>query len=152
MTLKEGIQKKYFFHTINKYYPNLVSNYTNIYKKNFWGIPDEEYQKSVHEIFNNISKKYRIPRRIPPYLFKDILSENDLVVVILEHIDYLLRLEGKKSSYKWAANSISKLTEPLSNIKEKLREVNGVGPSTERIILEILEKGSSSYYEKLLIG
>ena len=152
MTLKEGIHKKYFFQTLNKYYPNLIANYSNIYKKNIWGIPEEEYQRSVHEIFNNISKKYRIPRRIPPYLFKDILRENDLVIVILEHIDYLLRLEGKKSSYRWAANSISKLTESLSNIKENIRQINGVGPTTERIILEILEKGSSSYYEKLLTG
>jgi len=152
MTLKEGRQKKYFLKTLNKYYPHLIIDYSNIYKKNIWGIPGEEYQKSVHETFNNISKKYKIPRRIPPYLFKDILSENDLVIVILEHLDYLLKLEGKKSSYRWAANSISKLTEPLSSMESNLRQLNGVGPTTEKIILEILKTGSSSYYEKLLTG
>jgi DNA repair photolyase len=152
MTLKEGRQKEYFFKILNKHYPNLIINYSNIYKKNIWGIPEEEYQRSIHEIFNNISKKYKIPRRIPPYLFKDILGENDLVIVILEHINYLLRLEGKKSSYSWAANSISKLTEPLSSMESNLRQLNGVGPTTEKIILEILKTGSSSYYEKLLTG
>jgi hypothetical protein len=152
MTLKEGIQKKYFFKTLNRYYPNLITNYSNIYQKNIWGIPEEEYQKSVHATFNNISKNYRIPRRIPPNLFKDILSENDLVIVILEHLDYLLRLEGKKSPYRWAANSISKLTEPLSRMESNLRQLNCVGPITEKIILEILKTGSSSYYEKLLTG
>lgn len=37
-----------------------------------------------------------MPVRIPPALYSDILSENDLVVVILEHIDYLLKQEGKQ--------------------------------------------------------
>ncbi|MCK5636951.1 MAG: hypothetical protein KAH91_05955, partial [Thermoplasmatales archaeon] len=91
-------------------------------------------------------------RRIPASLFNDILSENDLVRVILEHLEYLLKLEGKESSYRWTANSIAKLNEPLSKMKKDLRRINGVGPTTERIILEILETGTSSYYEKLLTG
>jgi hypothetical protein len=152
MTLKDGRQKNYFLQTLKKCYPHLIRDYSNIYKQNIWGSPIGDYQKSIHITFNNISKKYKIPRRIPPYLFKDILIENDLVIVILEHLDYLLKLEGKESSYRWAANSISKLTEPLSNIKEDLMQIRGVGPSTEKIILEILKTDSSSYYEKLLMG
>jgi len=50
-----------------------------------------------------------MPTRIPPALYSDIFSKNDLVVVILEHIDYLLKLEGKKSPYGFAAYSISQL-------------------------------------------
>ena len=150
MTLKEGRQKNYFLDTLKKCYPHLIPDYSNIYKKDIWGNPVVEYYKSIHLTFNNMSKKYKIPGRIPPHLFNDILSENDLVMVILEHLDYLLKLEGKESSYRWAANSISKLTEPLSNMKEDLRQIRGVGSTTERIILEILETGSSSYYEKLL--
>ncbi len=37
-------------------------------------------------------------------------------------------------------------------LKEDLKKINGIGPTTERIILEILKTGSSSYYEKLLTG
>ena len=37
-------------------------------------------------------------------------------------------------------------------MKENLRQINGVGATTERIILEILETGTSSYYEKLITG
>ncbi|RKX96879.1 MAG: hypothetical protein DRZ90_08020 [Spirochaetes bacterium] len=33
-----------------------------------------------------------------------------------------------------------------------LRELGGVGPSTERIIKEILDTGSSRSYERLLVG
>jgi len=87
---------------------------------------------------------------MPPALYKDILSENDLVVVISEHIDYLLKLEGKASPFGYAAYSISQLQEPLSNIKGELQKLKGVGKTTEGIVLEILETGTSSYYEQLL--
>ncbi|VUT27016.1 MAG: hypothetical protein MOIL_01825 [Candidatus Methanolliviera sp. GoM_oil] len=91
-----------------------------------------------------------MPVRIPASLFKDMLSENDLVVVILEHIDYFLKLEGKSSPYGYAAYSISQLKEPLSTMKGDLQKLKGVGRVTEDIIMEILETGRSSYYEKLL--
>jgi DNA polymerase/3'-5' exonuclease PolX len=86
---------------------------------------------------------------MPVSLFKNILDENDSVIVILEQIDYFLKMEGKSSPYGYAAYSISKLKKPLSEIKEHLTDIKGVGSVTERIILEILETGSSSYYRKL---
>jgi DNA repair photolyase len=152
MTLKEGKQRDYFLNTLKEKYPSLVKNYQKIYPGDKWGSPTGEYYKSINLTFNNIIKKYRIPKRMPPSLYRDIIDENDLVVVILEHIDYLLRSEGKKSPFGYAAYSISKIQEPLSNIKSRLQEIKGVGKTTERIILEILDTGSSSYYEKLLAG
>ncbi|MCW4021435.1 MAG: hypothetical protein NWF14_09460 [Candidatus Bathyarchaeota archaeon] len=70
----------------------------------------------------------------------------------MEHIDYLLKLEGKRSPFGYAAYSISKLKNPLSTMNEELRKLRGVGRTTENIILEILETGFSSYYEELLAG
>lgn len=152
MTLKEGRQKNYFYDTLKKYNFDLIPEYHNIYKKDRWGHPEGEYYKSLHITFNKIIQKYGIPSRIPPRLFNDILSENDLVMVILEQIDYLLKMNGRKSPYGYAAYSISKLTEPLSKIKNNLQQLKGVGPTTEKIILEILDTGTSKYYEKLLFG
>ena len=152
MTLKEGKQKDYFFNVIKKTYPLLVKKYQNIYTGSKWGNATREYYRSLNLTFNGIAKKYRIPKRIPPYLYKDILNENDLVVVLLEHIDYLLKLEGKTSPFGYVAHSVSQLKYPLSAIKGELRRLRGVGKTTERVILEILETGSSSYYEKLLRG
>ena len=152
MTLKEGKQKKYFFNVLQKNYPELIPDYCNIYKNDFWGRPIDEYQKSINNNFNNLSKKYKIPRRIPPFLFKDILSENDYVFVILEHLDYLMQLEGKKSSFRWVANSILKLNRPISEMQDELRKIKGIGPKTEKIILELINTGSSSLYDKLLTG
>lgn len=61
----------------------------------------------------------------------------------LEQIDYLLKLEGRKLPFAYAAYSISKIKEPLVAMKGSLRKLKGVGRATEDIILEILEKGSS---------
>jgi DNA repair photolyase len=150
MTLKEGKQKDYFFKTLRNKYPKLIGEYENIYRKNKWGEAAGEYYNSINLTFNSIVKKYKIPPRIPLSLYKDILGENDLVVVILEHIDYLLKLEGRTSPYGYAAYSISRLKEPLSYMKRELKRINGVGNVTESIILEILETKNSSYFKKLL--
>jgi DNA polymerase/3'-5' exonuclease PolX len=69
---------------------------------------------------------------------------------MLEQIDYMLKMLGNKSPYGFAAYSISKINQPLSSIKNELRKIKGVGPTTERIILEILETRRSKYYEKLM--
>jgi hypothetical protein len=150
MTLKKGRQKDYFFDVLKKNYPELIIDYFNIYKDNPWGNPTAEYHDSIQKTFSVISKRYKIPVRIPYYLFKDFLSENDLVVVILEQIDYMIKNLGGKSPYGFAAYSISKINKPLSSIKNDLRKIKGVGPATEKIILEILETKNSKYYEKLM--
>jgi len=150
MTLKDGRQKDYFFNALNKLYPELIAEYHNIYKKDKWGHPIPEYYDSIHNTYNILTKKYKIPKRIPIYLFQDILSKIDLVIVLLEQIDYLLKIKGKRSPYGFAAYSISKIQEPLSELKGKLQNIKGVGPTTERMILEILETRNLSYYEKLM--
>ena len=63
-----------------------------------------------------------------------------------------MKLEGKPSSFGYAAYSISQLKEPLSTMKGELRSIKGVNNTIEPVILEILETSSSSYYEKLLMG
>jgi hypothetical protein len=150
MTLKDGRQKDYFYEALKKVHPDLLVEYHNIYRGDKWGSPIPDYFQSIHTTFDIIAKKYNIAKRIPPHLYNDILDENDLVVVTLEHIDYLLKFKGKKSPYGYSAYSLSKINEPLSKMKGKLQSIKGVGPTTEGIILEILERGRSSYLEKLL--
>ena len=152
MTLKEGRQKDYFAETIKDRYPRLAAEYRRIYRGSKWGEPAREYVDSLNRAFGAIARLYKMPIRMPPALYQDILGENDLVVVILEHIDYLLRMQGQRSPFGRAAYSISQVAEPLSELKGKLRELNGVGETAERIVLEILETGKSSYHEQLLAG
>jgi len=149
MTLKEGRQKDYFMNVLNNHFPELTVDYYTIYRGDKWGSATGDYYNSINLMFNTIAKTYKMPMRIPLSLFKDILSKNDLVVVLLEHIDYLLKLQGKKSPYGYAAYSISQIKTPLSGLEYHLREIRGVGSFTEKIIKEILKTGTSSYYESL---
>jgi hypothetical protein len=151
MTLKEGRQQDYFFDALKRTHPELIVEYRNIYRGSEWGEATREYYSLISQRFNSIAQKYKMPRRMPPVLYRDILEQNDLVVVILEHIDYLLKLEGKSSSFGYAAYSISQLKEPLSTMKGELQKIKGVSKAIEPAILEILETGSSAYYEKLLM-
>ncbi|MFC1820977.1 radical SAM protein [Thermodesulfobacteriota bacterium] len=150
MTLKEGRQKGFYLNTLKKHFPELIAEYSLIYKGRKWGEATREYYDSIHQIFNSLVTKHRIPVRIPLDLYNDILDETDLVIVILEHIDYLCKLKGRSSPFGYAAHSVSQLKEPISNIKRNLQSIKGVGKTTERIILEILKTGRSSYYEKIM--
>jgi len=124
MTLKEGRQKDIFFKTLKNKYPKLIGEYENIYQKNKWGEAAGEYYNSINLTFNSIMKKYKISPRIPLAFYKDILEENDLVVIILEYIDYLLKLKGRTSHYGYAAYSISQLKVPLLSMKRDLIRIN----------------------------
>jgi len=152
MTLKEGRQKDYFYDALKKTHPELIAEYQNIYKGSQWGEATRGYYSLITKRFDSVAKKYSMPQRMPLALYRDILEQDDLVVVILEHINYFLKLEGKPSSFGYAAYSISQLKEPLSAMKGELRKIKGVSKTVEPVILEIIETGSSSYYEKLLMG
>jgi DNA repair photolyase len=150
MTLKDGKQKEYFLKVLQQYYPKFILEYQIIYGGSKWGEAIPAYYSQLNHTFNTLIKKYKIPMRIPPELYKDILCENDLVIVILEHLDYLLKLEGKKSPFGYAAYSLSQIQQPLSAMINKLDTIKGVGKTTENIIREILNTGGSIFYEQLL--
>ncbi|MCP4405166.1 MAG: hypothetical protein GY801_48670, partial [bacterium] len=67
-------------------------------------------------------------------------------------IDYFLQQQGQKSPYGYAAYSISQLKEPVSTLRNRLQTLKGVGKATEKIVIDILDTGSSAYYEELLRG
>jgi DNA repair photolyase len=149
MTLKNGRQKDHFYKILSEKHPELTTKYEQIYTANEWGHATEEYYNSINSVFNQTAKTYKLRKRMPPALYRDLLWENDLVVVMLEQIDYFLRLEGQRSSFGYAAYAISKLNAPLSTMKNKLREISGVGWKTEKLLREILETKGSAYYDSL---
>jgi len=150
MTLKEGRQKEHFMTILRKEFPHLILEYENIYRDNKWGNTTKDYYDTLNYTFDFVAKKHKIAKRIPAYLFNTILNENDLVVVILDQIDYLLKLKNYKSNFGYAAYAISQLSEPISEIRSEIGRINGIGKTIKKIILEILDTGSSDYYEKLL--
>ena len=150
MTLKSGRQKQYFLDVLQSHFPQFLLEYENLYPNNDYGEARPQYYHSLNQLFFSTIKKHNIPVRIPPHIFSDFVSLDDKVIIILEHIDYLLKSVGRKSPYGYAAYSLSQLKEPLSDIKWTLDSVKGVGNTTKRIVLEILETGRCEYYEKLL--
>jgi len=150
MTMKDGRQKQYFSNVLKELYPDLITEYQHIYQPNQWGQATDEYYASIHQTFIPIAKKYQIPIRMPLHLFSDMLDENNLVEILLGHIDYLCKIQGRTSPYGYAAYSISQLKQPLSSMRGQLQRLKGVGHTTERIILEILDTRKSTYLDKLL--
>jgi DNA repair photolyase len=149
MTLKPGRQREHFLQVLENYDPELVSRYSGIYSGDKYGNQNLEYYKELHGKFFEAVKKYPQPIRIPNRLFSDILNENDLVTVMLDHMDFAAKLKGQRSPYGYGARSIAKLDQPLSSV-EDLKTLKGVGPFTEKIINSILETGTSEQYEKLM--
>jgi len=152
MTLKEGMQKQYYMDMLKKQYPKLAAHYGIIYSKNSqWGEASVRYNTSVHQLFNQLASGCNIPKRIPPNIYQSLVNKQDLIIVILEHLDYLLKLNNKTSPYGYAAYSLSKLKVPIENLtSEELMKTKGVGPVIVKIIREIINTGTCSLYEELL--
>lgn len=149
MTLKSGKQKDHFLQVLKRYHPELLIEYDVLYPDSKWGHPQKEYSRLVFELFYGSARKHRIPVRIPSALFGDMVSENDLAVVILEQIDFVLRSTGRSSPYGYAAHQIAQMSEPIGDNYDRLREIKGVGKMTERLLREIIRTGRSRYHEKL---
>jgi DNA repair photolyase len=150
MTLKNGRQQDHFYKVLKGYNPDLIHRYNLIYKGDKWGGASYEYYKSVNTLFLNLARKYQIPIRIPAEIFNKVIDQNDLVTVILDQLDFIIKQRGEQSPYAYASYSVSRLKEPISEYRNKLTTLSGVGPVTEKIILEILDTGTSKYYEKLM--
>jgi DNA repair photolyase len=151
MTIKRGRQEDYFLQVLKNHYPEILSEYAMIYHGSKYGEAIPEYYKSISQVFDAAASKYKIAKRMPALLFNDILDENDLVVVILEQLDYLIKVKGARSPYGYAAYSISKIPTPIGGM-QSFRHIKGVGQTTEKVIREILRTGTCAQYEKLLRG
>lgn len=151
MTLKPGRQQEYLFSFLTDCYPHLLEKYHFLYRQaDPWGNADSSYYQNLNTLFRNLCLKTKLPKRIPPVLWKDMLDETDRVIVILEHLDYLLKLRGEKSPYGYGAFSLSRLKEPLIEYQGDLKQLKGVGPVTESIVKEILQTGTCSYYDAMI--
>jgi len=152
MTLKQGRQEDTFLRALRDRYPEHYSKYRNLYVGRKWGEASRGYYQIIENRFNEIMRNSGVAKRLPLSLFGDIVDENDRIVVILEQLDYLLRLEGKKSPFGYAAYALSQLKGSISEPQYPLSRLKGVDTATEGLVHEILETGTSLQYEKLLTG
>ena len=136
MTLKTGRQREFFLRTLRDHYADLEKRFEEIFPiGSRWGEAREDYVSSVHRSFDEAASSCGIPKRMPPHVYGDMVSENDRIIVVLEHLDYLLKLKHAKSSYGYAAYSLSKLGKPVCELSPgELQDVGGVGPATISVI------------------
>ena len=135
-----------------KQFPEMIPDYKKIYADEVpWGAPDTRYYRMVEETFCELSEKYRLPKRMPSRIYGSLVSKKELVVLILEQLDYLVAMRGKKSPYSSAASRIFKDDKDINTYTyENLISLPGIGNVTANIILEIVRTGRSGYYEKML--
>jgi DNA repair photolyase len=152
MTLKPGRQKEYFMRFLGERYPQLVPHYEQIYRNNSkWGAPESSNIDKGNKLFDDIATMHAIAKRIPSKLFENIVSTKELIIVILEQLDYLATLRGKNSPYGYAAYSLSQIKQPIETMNEEaLLGIKGVGRFTAELIREIIETKRCGYYERLL--
>lgn len=151
LTLKLGRQMDHFLSVLASYDRTLVNRYRALYDRaNSWGGAAADYENQLHRRFFHAAKAVGIPVRMPHRLFAPILAPQDRVVVMLEHIDYLLTLQGTESHYGLAARSIAQLEAPLEAKLDRLQQLPGVGPFTDKVVREILSTGTSAFYERVV--
>lgn len=156
MTLKPGRQKEYFLRNTRRHFPDEISSYQTVYGTvpDRWGNPSSAYFDYLGPLAHQIALSYGLPRRIPSFLFPGNLSAAERAGVILEQMDSLMRERDLTSTWGRASRSLHSLDVPLESPEgwKNLRRLGGIGPSTERLIREILDTGSARAYERILVG
>lgn len=152
MTLKKGLQKNYFLDFLEKNFPELLPRFEDIYSyENQWGAPKQEYIGKVENAFCDIANRYGMPKRIPSNLYRSLVTKSELIILMLEQLDYLVKLQGKKSPYGYASYALSSLGKSIEECSyDDLIRMKGIGPFTANIIQEIVKTGKCDYYEKML--
>ncbi len=154
MTLKPGRQKDYFMDFISREFNGLLPKYEKLYgNNNSWGSPPADYARITGRLFDSAATRYRMPKRMPPFLWAPLVSRSEQIIIILEQLGYLAELKEKNNPYTRAAWTLVKTEKRLEELgTDELKRFSGIGGFTSKIIREIAETGRSAYYEKLLIG
>jgi DNA repair photolyase len=152
MTLKQGRQREHFLQVLGRAHPELAPRVARLYGSDPWGAPDRGHAEPIEPRFDAASRRHHVARRMPVRLFRDVLGENDKIAVLLEGLDYLRRLGGKRSSLWRAARTAAEHPRPLSQDRGRLGGLPGLAGEAQRLIEEILATGSAAEYEQRLAG
>lgn len=154
MTLKDGNQKNHFYNVLKEFNPELIKEYDKIISHDIYGSLKKDYYDKTSKDFYSVLNDFKIPPRIPHYIYKDRIELKDEIAMILFHIYFLLSLKGDyKKFYEIAAWNILKLNDDIINLTKtnQLESIKGVGKFISSLIKEIVLERKCNYYEKLLL-
>jgi DNA repair photolyase len=149
LTLKEGRQKEHFLDTLRRYFPSYLDRYTRIYPGDRWGGANPAYYRELNLRFFQIAASQSLPVRIPVELCLPFVSENALVALVLDQMDYLIKMTGGRTALGNLAYQISKLHTPLRYLPD-YSILKKMSPAASSLIQEILVSGTSQQYQDLM--
>ena len=154
MTLKYGRQRDHFLQVLNSYAPEKRDLYDMIYRPNPYGGATHEYNLSASLAFDAAADFFHMPKRIPLRLFNKLVNEDEKILILLDQIGGLTELKGEKAPFGYAAFQLSKTVDgsgtSIKTMGSEVKKVKGVGPKVLHTILQIINTGTSEYYEKLI--
>jgi DNA repair photolyase len=153
MTLKEGRQRAHFLSVLEGCRPELVERYRNLYPGDPWGRARDPYDGELNRRCGVLARRAGLPPRMPPALWADLLDDRERVAVILEHLDYLLRLPDPATgptAYGRAARILARLAVPPPASPAWDTLPPGISPEAAEVIREILRTGGSALYDRLM--
>src|SRR5580765_4932261 len=83
------------------------------------------------------------------------MDMNGKIAALLRDFAAIQKSKQSMWGYKRAANAILALEEPIESLLQQdgtLRKIPNIGPSSTRVILEVLQTGSSPTIEKAIAG
>lgn len=112
-------------------------------------IPPAAYVSRVHQAYFDACASRRMPVRIPDWVFHDVVEPDDAVICLLNHIDYMLGLRGKKSGLGYAAYVLGRTGRPLTEVIVNGKAPAGVNAHALRLVREIMDTGTAEEYASL---
>ncbi|MFX0183007.1 MAG: radical SAM protein [Candidatus Hodarchaeota archaeon] len=158
LTLKPGRNKREYLEVIQQNYPELIPLYNELYgNNNKYGTPRASKRSiNVPNLAHEICCKVGIPDRVPRYIPPGVYKNNYLVSTILYNLAYY---------YQWVLEQHRKIYAPLSKTAAKIesysKDINSLNKNelinqlnlTEdilTIIMEVIETGKSTELSKFL--
>jgi hypothetical protein len=138
LTLREGRQKQFYLQAVGEPFPEQAATVAELYPPSPWGQPSPAYGRELERRLFALSRGYQVPLRMPPELYSSLLEESDRILVALEHIDYLLRIRGRRSAFGRAAATLAAGREP------------DPGSAAAAVVAELRASGRSRLYQALL--
>ncbi len=103
LTIRPGRQKEYFFQKVNRYYPQYLDKYKEIFSNNLEsGVPIDSYLYGFDNLANKITIENNIDFIAPHHVFRNILSGADELYVLLYQLKEVYDRKGidtKKLKY-----------------------------------------------------